>query len=151
MTRLSEKPIFEAITEPQARLISALIEEGRATRRELYTLVEGVTGFASRSSLSKQEASFIIDRIKGETRWKRPLRARTAGSIPGDASNLPYYNHVFAIRKIAAAMRWDRFHFQNYIEKWFKIGSLQELDRETGRGLFVALQKIQLAQAKKRN
>ncbi|MGD9825002.1 hypothetical protein [Desulfobacter sp.] len=145
MSTGNKKFVFEAITENQAWKIMASCNQPQEFDTEkLYSMIHDLTGIPSLHSLSKQEASFIIDRLQGCTKWNRPLGPRTIGQIKGDARDLPALGHILFIRESVQALGWDKAHFKAWLEKYIKAGNLNELTRETARKAYIGLMKIRI-------
>ena len=136
------KRIFEPITDDQITKIHARTAEIGLTEKGLYAMVEEISGFASITAMSKQEAEHLIERLHGPTRWTKPKPPWTEDQIWGDASDLPYWRHVNAIRTIAKKLGWDKDHLKAWLRKCFKVKSIRELDRKTAHGTYVGITNI---------
>lgn len=145
------KKIFQPITDDQIRKIHARVKERGLPETELYAIIEQVTGFASISAMSKQEAAHIIDRLQGPTKWLRPLPPWSEDEIWDDASDDPCRGHIVGIRIIAKELGWDKDHLKNWLRKYVKVRSIRELNREKAGHAFVAIQKVQRHKEKKGN
>ena len=137
------KKLFEPITDPQIEKIFTLIREIDLSEEALYSKVTKLIGFPSVSSLSKQEASWLIDSLQGSTKWSTPLSARYEDEIPGDTSSLPFLSHIIGIRKIVKALGWEKGHFKAWLKKYRKVPNIRSLNRERAKDTFLALRKIQ--------
>ena len=137
------KKIFEPITGDQITKIHARAAEIGLSEEDLYAMIEQVAGFASISAMSHQEASYLIDRLQGPTKWLRPLPPWTEDEIWEDASDLPYLGHIVGIRVIAKELGWDKDHLKNWLRKYLKVQSIRELNRQKAAHAFVAIQKVQ--------
>ena len=137
------KKIFEPITSDQITKIHARTAEIGLSEDDLYAMIEQVTGFASISAMSRQEAAYIIDRLQGPTKWLRPLPPQTEDEIWGDASDLPYLGHIIGIRVIAKELGWGKGHLKNWLRKYLKVQSIRKLNRQKAAHAFVAIQKVQ--------
>ncbi len=145
MNTENKKFVFESITEKQAWKIMAICNQSQEfDTAKLYSMIHDLTGIPSVNSLSKQEASFIIDRLQGCTKWRRPKRSRTVDRIKGNARNLPALGHILFIRESVRALGWDKAHFKAWLEKYIKARNLNELTRETARKAYIGLMKIRI-------
>ena len=145
MNSAGKKKVFEKITESQIWKIESLVNQSQKFDTEkLYSMINDLTGISSIHSLSKQEASFVIDKLLGIDHWPRPLPPRTAEAIKKDAGNLPSYGHIFGIRELVRTLEWDREHFTAWLKKYIKAGNLDELTRETARKAYIGLTKIRI-------
>lgn len=141
----NKKLVFESITEKQAWKIMSICNQSQVFDTEqLYSMINVLTGIPSIGSLSKQEASFIIDRIHGVTKWDRPLPPKPRDKIKGGARELPAWNDIIFIRESVRALGWDKAHFKAWLEKYIKAGNLNELTRETARKAYIGLMKIRI-------
>lgn len=132
--------IFEPITEDQARLIDALINDQMdLSIDEIGSMIADLTGLPCVDSMSKQEASFIIDRLKGNQEWEHPRSARTKEAIGKDCSSLPYFNQVFFIRKSVQSLGWPVDRFSEWLFKITKVRSIKSLDRDQTKAAYVAM------------
>lgn len=60
------KRLFEHITDGQINLIHAVIaERPNLSYEKVYSMISDLIGIASIRALSKGEASFIVDKMKG--------------------------------------------------------------------------------------
>lgn len=142
------KRFFEPITDGQINLIHAVIaEKPNLSYEKVYSMIADLIAIPSIRDLGKNEASFIIDKIMGPTKWLRPPPARTAEQIEYDSSNLPSDKQIYAIRMFVKELGWDKDHFHNWLKKWVKKESIRELDRETAHKAYIGLLEI----LKKRN
>ena len=133
--------LFEPITREQNRSIHAFARRSALSDRYLYTMVEDLIGIPSISALSRQEASCLIHRM--ETGRKDCfLRPRQEDQIPHDASRLPNYRHIVAIRLIARDLGWSKDHLKNWLKKYVKAASVADLDRQGARKAFLGLMQI---------
>ena len=128
-------------------MIFAVADEISPSEEHLYSMVAKLIGIPSVRALGKNEASHIIDRLMGHTKWPTPPPARTAEQIDYDSSNLPSYKQIYAIRMFVKDLGWDMDHFYNWLKKYFKKESIRELDRQTSRKVYIGL----LETLKKRN
>ena len=139
------KRLFEPITDPQIEMIFAVADGIFLPEERLYSMVSELIGIPSIRALGKNEASHIIDRLMGHTKWLTP--ARTAEQIDYDSSSLPSYGQIYAIRMFVKDLEWDMNHFYNWLKKYFKKESIRELDRQTSHKVYIGL----LETLKKRN
>lgn len=133
--------LFEPITREQNRAIHAFARRSALSDRYLYTVVEDLIGIPSISALSRQEASCLIQRMETGQR-DCFLRPRQEGQIPHDASRLPNYRHIVAIRLIARDLGWSKDHLKNWLKKYVKAASVADLDRQGARKAFLGLMQI---------
>jgi hypothetical protein len=133
--------LFEPITREQNRAIHAFARRAALSDRCLYSMVEDLIGIPSISALSRQEASCLIQRMETGRR-DCFLRPRPEGRIPGDASHLPNYRHIVAVRLIARDLGWSKDHLKNWLKKYVKAPSIGELDRKGARKAFLGLMQI---------
>jgi hypothetical protein len=142
------KRFFEPITDGQINLIHAVIaERPNLSYEKVYSMISDLIGIPSIRALSKGEASFIVDKMKGPTKWLAPYRARTAGRIEGNTSKLPSYKQIYAICMFVKDLGWDTDHFYTWLKKYVKKEDIRELDRETAHRAYIGLMEI----LKKRN
>ncbi|QTA88832.1 hypothetical protein [Desulfonema magnum] len=130
--------LFEPVTAPQMRYIWGLAK-GRT--EQLYEMCVRLTGFPSVSFLSMQEASYVIETLKGPTRWLKPPPPKTAEQIGGDTTAMPSYGQMVGIRKLALETGWDKEHLKSHIERQYKT-AFRSLDREQARGVYAGLVNI---------
>lgn len=147
MPMMKTKRLFEPITNPQIEMIFARADEISLPEEHLYSMVSELIGMPSIKALGKNEASYIIDRLMGPTKWLTPPPARTAKQIDYDSSNLPSYKQIYAIRMFVKDLGWDKDHFYNWLKKYVKKESIRELDRKTAHKAYIGLLEI----LKKRN
>lgn len=139
----NKKMVFESITEKQAWKIMEICNQSQEfDPKKLDDMIYDLTGIPSLHSLSKQEASWLIDLIQGCTKWDRPMGPRTIDRIKGDANDLPALGHILFIRESVRALGWDKDHFKAWLRKYIKAGDLNELTRESAQKAYVALFKI---------
>lgn len=137
------KRLFEPTTDGQINLIHAVIaEKPNLSYEKVYSMIADLIAIPSIRDLGKNEASFIIDKIMGLTKWLRPPPARTAEQIEYDSSNLPSDKQIYAIRMFVKELGWDKDHFHNWLKKWVQKGSIRELDRETAHKAYIGLTEI---------
>ncbi len=106
-------------------------------------MVARLVGIPSITALSKQEASHIIERLQGPTKWLRPAPPRTEADIPGDTSGLPFLSHVVGLRLSIKELGWDKEHMKNWLEKYMKVPDIRSLNRTRAKDAFLVLRKIQ--------
>ena len=138
----NKKVIFESITEKQAwKIIETCKQSQEFDTEKLDTMISDLTKlpFSSIHTLSKQEASWIIDRLQGITKWDQPRPARTSDRIKGGARDLPTLDDISFIRESVQTLGWDKAQFKAWLEKYTKAGNLNELTRETARKAYVGL------------
>ena len=137
-----QKRLFEPITNPQIEMIFARTNEISLPEEDLYSMITTLIGLPSVRALGKNEASYIIDRLMGPTKWLAPPPARTAEQIDYDSSNLPSYKQIFAIRMFVKDLGWDVDHFYNWLKKYVKKESIRELDRESAHKAYIGLLEV---------
>jgi hypothetical protein len=133
--------LFESITKKQNRRIHAFLRRSALSERHLYSMVEDLIGIPSITALSQQEASCLIRRMETGQR-NCFLRPRAEGQTLQDASRLPNYRHIVAIRLIARDLGWSMDHLRNWLKKYAKAASIAELDREGARKAFLGLMQV---------
>jgi hypothetical protein len=141
--------LFEPITREQNRLIHFFVRKHALSDRQLYAMIEDLIGIPSVSALSRQEASCLIQRMETGRR-DCFLSPRPEDQLPQDASRLPNYRHVMAIRLIARDLGWSKEHLKNWLKKYVKVASIAELDREGARKAFLGLMQIRKHQQKEK-
>jgi hypothetical protein len=120
------KRLFEPITDGQINLIHTVIaEKPNLSHEKVYSMIADLIVIPSIRALGKNEASFIIDKIMGPTKWLRPPRAKTADQIKGDSSNLSFYKQIYAIRMFVKELGWDTDHFYAWLKKYVKKESIR--------------------------
>lgn len=137
------KKIFEPVTPGQIEKIHARAAQIGLSEALLYAKVSSLIGIGSITSLSKQEASFIIDGLEGDKRWNHPPPPRAEDQIQGAGAELPLLSHVMGIRLIAAELGWDKEHFKNWLGKYMKVSGINALDRKRAKDVFLAMKNIQ--------
>jgi len=147
MPVMKTKRLFEPITNPQIEMIFARTNEISLPEENLYSMVSELIGIPSIRALGKNEASYIIDRLMGHTKWPTPPPARTAEQIDYDSSNLPSYKQIYAIRMFVKDLGWDMVHFYNWLKKYVKKENIRNLDRKAAHKTYIGLLEI----LKKRN
>ena len=145
-----KKPVkrFEPITEQQNRKLHAIIYQRRLSEKHLYEMVEKLIGIPSISSLSKQEASFIIRRLEGTDKRYAGKPFQLNHPLPAHSSQLPSLAHIRGIRTIAKELGWDKTHLNNWLKKYMKKARIRDLDPESARKAFIGLRKIHAATRK---
>ena len=133
--------IYEPITDEQIKKIHATVKERGASYEKLYAMIEDLILIPSISSLSKQEASFIIDKLLGAEEYQRPAKCKTEDEIPGKGTDLPTMKQIWGIRKMVKQLGWDRVHFKAWREKYRHL-TIREHNRKQASDFFLALKKI---------
>ncbi len=137
--------VFEPVTADQLKLLhsapswaaGAGVSLGR-----LYEDVAGLAGIPSMSALSKQEAAFLIGRLKGEHGRRYPAPPRYENEVAGDAAGLPSFYHVRDIRLMLRDLAWDKEKIEGWLLKWRGAKNIRALDRQNAQGTWTALKNI---------
>ncbi len=138
-----KKPIkvFEPITAEQIKMLHSAPFEGGTKR--LYDRVEELIGIASITALSKQEAIFLIDQLKGKNRFRYPKRPPWEYEIEADlGGDLPSYYHIRDIRLIFKKLGWTKDHIKNWLLKYSKVKDIRSMSRDRAQKTYFALQKM---------
>ncbi|MBU0994680.1 MAG: hypothetical protein KJ737_19475 [Proteobacteria bacterium] len=137
---MNPKPLFEAITDKQALLIEMLVNERiDLSTDEIDSMITELTGIPSIGSMSKQEASFIIDTLMDKQEWDLPRSPRTEDEIEGDCSSLPSYKQIYALRKHVQELGWTVERFSEWLMKHANVSSIKALDREKTKAAYNAM------------
>jgi hypothetical protein len=133
--------VFEPITKP---LIKSLHFQGRKhglSQDEVYRLVADMTGIPSLTSLSKQEALFLVGTITGQSVRSGPLPPPWENDVEGGDA-LPSYYHIRDIRLMFKELGWNKENVKGWLEKWFKVEDIRAMDRKQAQKALYALGKI---------
>ena len=135
------KLLFEPISESQESMV--YYSAKNLPKKILDTMVTDLIGIPDVTALSKQEASFIIDRLLGATEPDRPRWPKTADQLKGNSSELAYYRQVYFIRKTIQDLEWSLERFKDWLFKNTGQTSIRNLNREQVRKLhFMAMDLI---------
>lgn len=137
--------VFEPVTADQLKLLHSAPSwaAGSVVSRErLYECVAALAGIPSMSALSKQEATFLIERLKGKPGRRYPEPARYENEVAGDASSLPSFYHVRDIRSMFRELAWDKAEIERWLNKWRKVKNIRSLDRRNAQCTWTALKSI---------
>ena len=130
--------LFEPISENQRWKIHCLANERPAlTPGALKEMISDLIGLPDVNALSKQEASHIIERLSGPTKWTSPPPPRTASQINEKSSGLPYHGHICFIRNTVKDLGWSLERFKDWMFEFTGRLSIGELNREQARKLHV--------------
>ncbi|MGD9947662.1 MAG: hypothetical protein AB7U29_04180 [Desulfobulbus sp.] len=133
--------VFEPIPKP---LIKSLHFEGKRygfNEADVYGMVKDLTGIPSMTSLSKQEAFFILGKLTRLHSGGWPLPPPLENEVSG-GETLPSYYHVREIRLMFSALGWDKKQIKNWLEKYMKVASFRAMDRLQAKKVYFALGKI---------
>ncbi|EFK06798.1 conserved hypothetical protein [delta proteobacterium NaphS2] len=133
--------IYEPITDEQIKKIHATVREKQIPYEKLYAMIEDLILIPSISSLSRQEACFIIEKLLGDETFQRPPRCRSEDEIPGKGTDFPTMKQIWGIRKMVKELGWDRGHFKAWREKYRHL-TIREHNRKQASDLFLVLKKI---------
>ena len=137
--------VFEPVTADQLKLLHSApswVAGSEVSRDRLYECVVALAGIPSMSSLSRQEAAFLIERLKGQPGRRYPAPARYENEVAGDASSLPSFYHVRDIRLMFRELAWDKAKIEGWLLKWRKVKNIRSLDRINAQGTYTALKNI---------
>lgn len=133
--------LFEPISESQESMV--YYSARNLPKEILDKMVADLIGIPDVSALSKQEASFIIDRLLGATEPNRPRWPKTADQLKGDTSELAYYRQIYFIRKTIQDLGWSLERFKDWLHKYTGQTSIRNLNREQVRKLhFLAMDLV---------
>ena len=137
--------VFEPVTADQLKLLHSAPSWAAGSglsRDRLYEDVADLAGIPSMSALSKQEAAFLIERLKGQPGRRYPAPARYENEVAGDASSLPSFYHVRDIRLMFRELAWDKAKIEVWLLKWRRVKNIRALDRQNAQGTWTALKNI---------
>ncbi len=109
-------------------------------------------------ALSKQEASWLIERSEGPARYPTPRTSRTLESLVkewGRKSNpakleqkkaqwlaLPTGPQMWQIRELIIRLGWKRDRYADYLHRQAKVRRLRELNRKGATAVYLGLTEI---------
>jgi len=137
------KRFFEKITEKQSWKIQTLVNQSQKFDDEkLYSMIENLTFIPSIHSLSKQEASFIIDILQGCKEQSRPFPPRTAEKIKNHTNSLPSIGQIYFIRESVRSLGWDAGCFKEWLKKITGASNLNELTMGSAQKAYIGFVAI---------
>ncbi|KAB2889325.1 MAG: hypothetical protein F9K32_13075 [Desulfobulbaceae bacterium] len=142
--------VFEPVTAEQLKLLHSAPSWAAGSglsRERLYEDVAALAGIPSMSALSKQEAIFLIERIKGNSARNHPPPARYENEVAENGSALPSFYHVRDIRLMFKELGWDKAKIEGWLHKWRGVKNIRELDRHNAQGTWTALKSIVIREA----
>ncbi len=144
MAKKKDPQIFERITDKQEAFIHFLCNESMDfDRSDFDSKLIYLTGFPSVENLSKQEASFIIDMLKGETEPDdTPRYPKKESTLREDARFLPTAYQIKGIRESVKSLGWDEAYFNTWLKKRTGESHIKTLDRNTAQNALGALMKL---------
>jgi hypothetical protein len=112
-----KKPIliFEPITGNQIWKIREAARSQNMTDEKKMEMVAGLIGIPDITALSKQEASFIIDRIQGTATSDRPYPPKMINQMNDEASTLPTSGQIYLIRHTVKDLGWSIERFKTWL------------------------------------
>ena len=141
------KLVFEPITHSQALFLEVLSQERRdLSQNAIDTMIKDLADIPCISSLSKQEASFLIDTLRGTQEWDRPRAPRTEDRLGEAGPSLPFYKQIYALRKHVKELGWSVEQFSRWLLVHAKVDRIDKLDREKTRAAYTAM--VHLLQAR---
>ena len=134
-TTPKKKYIFEPMTTKQEFCINRLVNDKvTPTLDEIEEKLKKLIHVPWIDALSKQEAIFFIDCLKGKEKSKSPALPRTIDIMPESARALPSYGMIYRIReqvglKVGSG-KWSRADFSDWLEGKVGVRRINDLDRE---------------------
>lgn len=137
-----KRRLFECITEKQTWKIETLLNELKDFNQAKFdAMLIDLTGLPFIVTLSKQEASFIIDELAGHNKRERPFPSKTEDQIKEDPDQLPLIGQILFIRESVKSFQWSEERFNQWLRDYIKVDNFRSLNRETAQKAYRMLVK----------
>ena len=135
MTKKKEPRIFESITDKQAGFIYQLIDESlEYSKAEFDAELISLTGLPSIENLSKQEASFLIEKLLGKAGpGDTPFPPRKESALGEGAREMPTAPQISSIRESIKSLGWNEVQFKDWLKQRTGKKNIKDLDRGTAQ------------------
>ncbi len=118
------------------------------TEEQLRDLVKWISGQESTKELTKRQGIRLIDLMEGKTSSPppnplqrgitlRPRKGKRIGCFLPPASS----KQIGLIENLKTEAGYDDEHLKNFIRKWYKVDSIQELDTKQAGKVIDVLKK----------